>query len=160
IISFMFFFIELPIAHFADRKKRARIAAGGAVVWGVCSLCSGLAPNVWLFAGARAGASSGRAVNQGTHPSLLTDYYPIDARPGVFAAHSSASFVGRFIGPLLAGFVGYLLGWRWAFIVAAIPTFILVGFAFRLKEPTRGFHERSLMGTNDERAMTEETPDS
>jgi branched-chain amino acid transport system ATP-binding protein len=160
IVSFMFFFIELPIAHFADRKKRTRIAAGGAAVWGVFSLFSGLAPNVWLFAGARAGASSGRAVNQGTHPSLLTDYYPIDARPGVFAAHSSASFVGRFIGPLLAGFVGYLLGWRWAFIVAAIPTFILVGFAFRLKEPTRGFHERSLMGTDDETALTEEKPAS
>jgi ABC-type branched-subunit amino acid transport system ATPase component/predicted MFS family arabinose efflux permease len=160
IVSFMFFFIELPIAHFADRKKRTSIAAGGAAAWGCFSLFSGLAPNVWLFAAARAGASSGRAVNQGTHPSLLTDYYPVDARPGVFAAHSSASFVGRFIGPLMAGFIGYLLGWRWAFIIAAIPTFILVSFAFRLKEPTRGFHERALMGTDEETAHTEEKPAS
>ncbi|HEY7071459.1 MAG TPA: MFS transporter [Acidimicrobiales bacterium] len=160
IVSFMFFFIELPIAHFADRKKRTRIAAGGAAVWGVFSLFSGLAPNVWAFAGARAGASTGRAVNQGTHPSLLTDYYPPDARPGVFAAHSSASFVGRFIGPLMAGFVGYLLGWRWAFIFASIPTFILVSFAFKLKEPTRGRHERELMGSDKETAETEEKPAS
>jgi branched-chain amino acid transport system ATP-binding protein len=160
IVSFMFFFIELPIAHFADRKKRTRIAAGGAAAWGCFSMFSGLAPNVWLFAAARAGASTGRAVNQGTHPSLLTDYYPVDARPGVFAAHSSASFVGRFIGPLMAGFIGYLLGWRWAFIIAAIPTFILVSFAFRLKEPTRGFHERTLMGSDEETALTEEKPAS
>jgi ABC-type branched-subunit amino acid transport system ATPase component/MFS family permease len=160
IVSFLFFFIELPIAHFADRKKRTTIAAGGAAAWGCFSMFSGLAPNVWLFAAARAGASTGRAVNQGTHPSLLTDYYPVDARPGVFAAHSSASFVGRFIGPLMAGFIGYLLGWRWAFIIAAIPTFILVGFAFRLKEPTRGFHERALMGSDEETALTEEKPAS
>src|SRR5262245_66542503 len=32
IVSFMFFFIELPIAHFADRKKRTTIAAGRAAV--------------------------------------------------------------------------------------------------------------------------------
>ncbi len=160
IISFMFFFIELPIAHFADRKKRTTIAAGGAAAWGVFSLFSGLAPHVWGFAAARAGASTGRAVNQGTHPSLLTDYYPPDARPGVFAAHSAASFVGRFIGPLMAGFIGYLLGWRWAFIIAAIPTFILVSFAFRLKEPTRGLHERALMGADDETVHTEEKPAS
>ena len=160
IISFMFFFIELPIAHFADRKRRTTIAAGGAAAWGVFSLFSGLAPNVWGFAAARAGASSGRAVNQGTHPSLLTDYYPVDARPGVFAFHRSASFVGQFIGPLMAGFIGYLLGWRWAFIIAAIPTFVLVSFAFRLKEPIRGFHERALMGSDEETALTEEKPAS
>jgi branched-chain amino acid transport system ATP-binding protein len=160
IIGFLFFFLEIPIAHFADRRKRTRLAAGGAAIWGMFSVFSGLAPTVWLYAVARAGASSGRAVNQGTHPSLLSDYYPIDARPGVFAAHSSASIVGRFIGPIAAGFIGYWMGWRWSFILMGVPTLILVLFALRLREPVRGYHERSLMTNDDETALTEEKPAS
>jgi branched-chain amino acid transport system ATP-binding protein len=160
IIGFMFFFLEIPIAHFADRTRRTRIAAGGAALWGVFSVFSGLAPTVWLYAVARAGASSGRAVNQGTHPSLLADYYPIDARPGVYAAHRAASPVGQFIGPIAAGLIGYWLGWRWSFVLLGIPTLVLVLFAMRLREPVRGYHERSLMTDDEETALTEEKPAS
>ncbi len=160
IIGFLFVFLEIPIAHLADRRRRTRIAAGGAAAWGTFALLSGAAPGVGTYVAARAGASIGRSVNQGTHPSLLTDYYPVDARPGVFAMHSSASIVGRFVGPLVAGGVGYAFGWRWAFVAVAVPTFLLVASAFRLPEPVRGFHERTLMGGDDETARTEEAPAS
>ncbi len=160
IIGFMFFFIEIPIAHFADRRKRTTMAAGGAAIWGAFSIASGLAPGVWTYTAARAGASSGRAVNQGTHPSLLTDYYPVDARPGVFAFYRAASFVGRFVGPIMAGVIAVTLGWRWAFIIAGLPTLALVLLTRKLKEPIRGYHERSLMTENAETAKTEEAPAS
>ncbi|MGH9005649.1 MAG: MFS transporter, partial [Acidimicrobiia bacterium] len=160
IIGFMFFFLEIPIAHFSDRYRRTRIAAGGAALWGVFAVFSGLAPTVWLYAVARAGASSGRAVNQGTHPSLLADYYPVDTRPGVFALHRSASQIGQFIGPLAAGLIAFWMGWRWAFILLALPTYVFVLFALRLREPVRGAQERRLMGADRETVMTEEAPAS
>jgi branched-chain amino acid transport system ATP-binding protein len=160
IVGFMFFFIEIPIAHFADRRKRTTMAAGGAAVWGTFSVLSGLAPGVWTYAAARAGASSGRAINQGTHPSLLTDYYPVDARPGVFAFYRAANFVGRFVGPIMAGVIAVWWGWRWAFIIAGLPTLALVLLTRKLKEPIRGYHERTLMTDNTETAMTEEAPAS
>ena len=160
IIGFLFFFLEIPIAHFADRRRRTRMAAGGAALWGVFSALSGAATGVWTYGVARAGASIGRSVNQGTHPSLLADYYPVDARPGVYAAHTSANYVGRFAGPLLAGLIGFYLGWRWTFFLLAIPTYLLVAFALRLREPVRGAHERSLMGADEATALTEEAPAS
>ncbi|HYZ98224.1 MAG TPA: MFS transporter, partial [Acidimicrobiales bacterium] len=160
IIAFLFLVLEIPVAHLADRRRRTRIAGTGAGAWATFALLTGFAPGVVAYAIFRAGASIGRTVNQATHPSLLTDYYQVDARPGVFAMHRSASQVGQFIGPLLAGLIGYLMGWRWAFILLAIPTFFLVGFAFRLREPTRGYQERSLMGTDEETARTEEAPAS
>jgi branched-chain amino acid transport system ATP-binding protein len=160
IIGFLFFFLEIPIAHFADRRRRTRMAAGGAALWGVFSALSGAATGVWTYGVARAGASIGRSVNQGTHPSLLADYYPVDARPGVYAAHTSANYVGRFAGPLLAGVIGYYLGWRWTFFLLAIPTYLLVVFALRLREPVRGAQERSLMGADETTVLTEEAPAS
>ncbi|HET6948772.1 MAG TPA: MFS transporter, partial [Acidimicrobiales bacterium] len=160
IIGFLFFFIEVPIAHLADRARRTRIAGGGAAVWGTFAMLSGLAPGIWLYVVARAGASIGRSVNQGTHPSLLTDYYPIETRPGVFATHGSASIVGRFIGPLAAGAIGFYLSWRWSFVLLALPTFALVLVALRLREPVRGYHERKLVGGDEETARTEEAPAS
>ena len=74
-------------------------AAGGGVVGRVLRRSRGLAPTVWLFGGrprpapARAGPSTGA-----THQSLLADYYPVDARPGVFARPRRGQLVGQFIG--------------------------------------------------------------
>jgi branched-chain amino acid transport system ATP-binding protein len=160
IVGFLLIFLVIPIAHFADRRRRTRMAAGGAALWGVFAMATGLAPGVIALTVARAGAGLGRAVSGGTHPSLLADYYPVDTRPGVFALHRSASQIGQFIGPLAAGLIGFWLGWRWSFVLLAIPTYVLVLFATRLREPVRGAQERSLMGADRETVMTEEAPAS
>jgi ABC-type branched-subunit amino acid transport system ATPase component/MFS family permease len=160
IVGFLLIFLVIPIAHFADRRRRTRMAAGGAALWGVFAMATGLAPGVVALTLARAGAGLGRAVSGGTHPSLLADYYPVDTRPGVFALHRSASQIGQFVGPLAAGLIGFWLGWRWSFVLLAIPTYVLVLFATRLREPVRGAQERSLMGADRDTVMTEEAPAS
>ncbi len=60
----------------------------------------------------------------------------------------------------MAGVIAVTLGWRWAFIIAGLPTLALVLLTRKLKEPIRGYHERSLMTQNAETAMTEEAPAS
>jgi ABC-type branched-subunit amino acid transport system ATPase component/MFS family permease len=160
LVGFILIFAVIPIAHLADRRNRTNMAAGGAAAWGVFAFATGLAPNVFFYAGARAGSALGRIFSTGTHPSLLSDYYPVDARAGVFALHRSASQVGQFVGPLAAGLIAYWLGWRWSFFLLAIPTYILVLFALRLREPVRGAQERRLMSTDEETIMTEEAPAS
>src|SRR5439155_7861984 len=42
------------------------------------------------------------------------------------------------VGGPLAGFLGELIGWRWTFVILAIPTFLLVAAMLPLKEPRRG----------------------
>ncbi|HEX6166312.1 MAG TPA: MFS transporter [Acidimicrobiales bacterium] len=152
--------LALPIGFYADRWKRVPIAATGASVWGVFSVLTGLANNLWVLGGARAGAGLGRAVNDPVHNSLLADYYDIPARPRVYAVHRYANALGQFLGPMSAGLIAYAFGWRAPFLVFGIVTGVFVLLTLRLREPVRGHYERKAMGASAEVADTEETPPS
>ena len=148
--------LALPIGFYGDRGRRTSIAAGGAGVWGLFSLLTAAASNLWMLGAARAGAGLGRAVNDPTHNSLLADYYDIPARPRIYAVHRYANALGQFLGPLVGGLVAFALGWRAPFVVFAVVTIVLVLLALRLREPVRGRFERRAMGVSAEVADTEE----
>ncbi|HVM07943.1 MAG TPA: MFS transporter [Acidimicrobiales bacterium] len=160
LVALAVLFLEIPLAHVADRKSRTKIAAAGAAVWGIFSILTGFAPTVVLLGLMRIGAGLGRTVVGATHFSLLSDYYPVDRRPAVYAFHRAANSVGQFFGPIMAGVIAYLLGWRAPFILFGIPTLLLVLQALRLKEPVRGNQDRRMMGASEEVAETEEEPAS
>ena len=152
--------LSVPIGFLADRHRRVPIAIGGAVVWGLFSLLTGFATATWVVLIARAGSQLGEAANGPTHNSLLADYYPFDARNGVFSFQRSAVAVGAGLGPLIAGPVAAAYGWRVPFIVFAFPTAIMVILALRMREPIRGHFERAAMGASDETIATEDVPPS
>jgi ABC-type branched-subunit amino acid transport system ATPase component/sugar phosphate permease len=149
--------IGLPLAFFADRRSRVRIATGGAGLWGGFSLLTGLAPNLGVLAVARAGAGIGRAVNTPTHFSLIADYYPTSVRPKVYGVHRSANSTGQILGPLAGGVLALFFGWRAPFVLFAVPTAVFVVLALRLREPPRGAEERRALGAEEDVALTEET---
>ncbi|MGH2758838.1 MAG: MFS transporter [Actinomycetota bacterium] len=150
--------LEIPIAFQSDRLSRVRIATLGAGAWGMFSLLTGLAPTLAILVVARIGSGLGRAVNTPTHNSLLSDYYDVDVRGKVYGAHRAANSVGQFLGPAIGGVLAYYFGWRAPFLVFAVPTILFVVLALRLREPTRGAHERRAMGASAETVETEEAP--
>ncbi len=152
--------LSVPIGFIADRRRRVPIAIGGAVIWGAFSLLTGFATATWVLFIARAGSQLGEAANAPTHNSLLADYYPFEARNGVFSFHRASLALGAAIGPLVAGTVGAAFGWRVPFIVFAFPTAIMVLLALRLREPIRGHYERAAMGASEDSISTEELPPS
>ena len=152
--------VEVPLSFYCDRRRRVRIAAVGAAIWGLFSIGTGLAISVPMLIAMRIGAGGGRAVVTPTHSSLLADYYEPAARVKVFAAHRQANSVGQILGPLLAGVLASLLGWRFPFLLFAFPTLALVALATRLREPVRGFHERRAAGATDAEAGTEDAPET
>ena len=152
--------LQIPIAQYSDRHKRVPVALGGAVVWAIFSVMTGLVSTVFMLGVARAGSGIGKAVVDPTHNSLLADYYPPDNRPGVYSFHRAANAVGQFLGPLLAGLLAYWFSWRVPFIVFAIPTVILVVLGLKMREPVRGHWEREAMGASAETVDTEEDPAS
>src|SRR5581483_4859974 len=158
VIELVAILLGLPLAYWADRRSRVRLARRGATLWGTFSLATGLAPNVGLLAAARAGAGMGRAVVTPTHFSLLADYYPPEIRSKVFGTHRAANSVGQFIGPILAGGLALWLGWRAPFVLFVVPTMVFVTLAHRLSEPARGAHERRAAGATEEACLTEEEP--
>lgn len=148
--------LQVPIAQYADRSKRVRLAIIGAVAWGFFSGMTGLAVGVVLFTIARSGSAVGKAVIDPTHNSLLADYYPISSRTKVYSTHRAANAIGAFVGPVVAGLLAYAFDWRVPFIVFVVPTLIFVVMALRLPEPIRGKWERQAMGMSDAVADTEE----
>ena len=74
----------------------------------------------------------------------------------VFSVHRPASSVGQILGPLAAGLLASLLGWRAPFLVFGLPAAALVLLALRLPEPVRGRHERRAAGADESLAAVEE----
>ena len=150
--------LSLPIAHYADRLNRTRMARFGACLWSGFSLCTGFAVNVIHVAFARIGSGIGKTVNDSTHNSLIADYYSVSVRPAVYSAYRSANSVGLFLGPLAAGFLALWFSWRVPFILFAFPTVVFILLSRRLKEPARGVQDRRALGVSEEKAVIEETP--
>jgi branched-chain amino acid transport system ATP-binding protein len=136
--------LQIPLAHHADRSSRVRLARLGAAIWAVFAFSTGMAFAVWALVASRIGAGLGKTVVVPVHGSLLSDYYPLERRVRVFSFHGMANSLGQIIGPLAAGGIAYLLGWRAPFLVFALPTIVLVVLSLRLVEPRRGQFEASL----------------
>ena len=152
---------QVLIGYYADRFSRTRLATAGAAVWCLFTLGTGLAPVIGVLILMRAFSATGRAVNDPTHRSLLADYYPPEVRTKVYGAHYAANSFGQFAGPLIGGLLGRAFSWRAPFLVFWIPTAILVGLAiWKLRDPTRGAHERRAMGASEDAIQTEEAPPS
>jgi ABC-type branched-subunit amino acid transport system ATPase component/MFS family permease len=152
--------LQVPIAWLSDRQSRVKLMLMGASVFALFTVGTGLATTVWILILMRTGSGVGLATVWPTHNSLLSDWFPIAARPRVFSFHRAANAVGAFVGPLTAGALAAWLGWRAPFFVFAVPTVVLVLLGLRLTEPVRGQQERRAMGASDEAILTEEPPPS
>ena len=150
------------IGFYADRLSRVRIAVLGASTWGIFTLLTGIVPVVGLLIAVRCLTAIGRAVNDPTHSSLLSDYYPPESRVKVFGVHRAANAIGLCAGPLLGGLLAGLFDtWRAPFLIFWIPTIVLVVIAaVKLRDPVRGNHERRTMGAAEDAIATEEAPPS
>ncbi len=131
--------LAVPVGYYGDRLPRRNLVITGAIIAGVFSFFTGLAPLIGFLILARLGNGIGRLMNDSIHNSLLADYYKPFDRPRVFAAHRNAIYVGSIVGSALAGIAAALFGWRFAFLVLIGPIVItaLVG-ATKLKDPVRG----------------------
>ena len=130
--------LAIPLGFYGDRLPRRTLVVVGAIVAGVFSFGTGLAGSVLLLALIRIGNGVGVLVNDPIHRSLLSDYYPPEARPTVFATHANAVRYGSIVGAGLAGAIAFAFGWRAAFMVLIIPIVVVAIIAIRLPEVHRG----------------------
>jgi branched-chain amino acid transport system ATP-binding protein len=152
--------LEVPLAYYADRLPRARLAVIGAMVWAIFGIFTGLATTLLMLAIARSGSGMGRAVVNPTHNSLIADYYPIEVRADVYGFHRMANAVGQFVGPFLGGLLAFWFSWRVPFFVFVVPTLVFAFLGLRMLEPKRGHWERHAAGASTEIVETDEVPPS
>ena len=136
----------VPMGALADRTKRTWVAAGATLVWSGMVALTGMVRNAFQMFLARAATGIGQSNVLPVHNALLTDNYPIAARGRIFGVYGMASPAGRVVAPVTAGAIaaiaGGLAGWRWAFIIIAIPAAVLGLVALTLHEPRRGQNEQ------------------
>lgn len=128
---------SIPFGVLADRARRTRILGFTVALWGVAMLWSATAGSfdklLWsrLFLGV-VNASAGPVV-----ASMVGDYFPSAERGRIYGYILTGELVGSGIGFAVTGDVA-ALSWRAAFVILALPTFLLARYVLRLPEPARG----------------------
>ncbi len=128
---------SIPFGVLADRARRTRILGFTVALWGVAMLWSATAGSferlLWsrLFLGV-VNASAGPVV-----ASMVGDYFPSAERGRIYGYILTGELLGSGIGFAVTGDVA-ALSWRAAFVILALPTFVLARYVLRLPEPARG----------------------
>jgi MFS family permease len=126
------------LGYLGDRGSRLRLTVGGACLWGVAAILTGLAPVLAVLVLARLVGGVGLLATQTIYPSLISDYYPPEGLAQIFAVYLIGSTALGLMGSPLAGAIGSAVGWRPTFVVLAVPTFLFAALAARyLTDPAR-----------------------
>ncbi len=135
----------LPMGWLADRYRRAPIIGWATAFFSLMVFACGFAANAFSLFWSRFGVGIAKSNTFPVQGSLIADAYPISVRGRVNASVAGAARLAAVLSPAVVGGIAALAGgtegWRWAYIVLAIPTLPLAILAFRIPEPPRGQHE-------------------
>jgi MFS family permease len=131
------------VARIAERRRRLTLVAIGTLLWSIATLACGAATSFATFALARVGVGVGEAVGLPATQSVVSDYFPKEKRTTAMSILLLAPPVGAFLGSAGGAIIAGAYGWRMAFIVAALPGFLLAAVvALTVAEPARGQHDQ------------------
>jgi branched-chain amino acid transport system ATP-binding protein len=149
---------SLPLGYLADRTRRVRFVRAAAIGTGAAAAVQGLAPGVGALAGGRALATLAPELAKPAAFPLMTDFYPPRSRGRAFAAYYAAGQAGVIAGPLLAGALGTVFGWRAALVTVGVAGTLAGLVAFAVREPRRGALDRIDAGAAPDDVAVEDPP--
>ncbi|MCJ1960973.1 MFS transporter [Novosphingobium sp. 2637] len=151
VFALFYALFSLPLGRLADGWIRTKLLAICIAIWSVSTLMAAFASGFALLALSRLGVGIGEAAAQPTGNSLIFDVIPKGRRSFAMAAVAIAIALGLGASMMLGGIAADwwnhafttgaplgLSGWQFAFVVAALPGFILVLLLLREPEPERG----------------------
>jgi len=132
-------FMQVPAGALGDGIGKKRILVAAPIWWGISSLLTGLAPSVSLLFVSRFLTGLGQGTYFGNDRPVIAAYTP----PERMAFGQGVSFtglgVGMALGIALAGLIADAWGWRWVFILFAVPAVVAGLVVWRtILEPPRG----------------------
>ena len=131
--------LVVPAGRLADTRSRKMVLSVVILTWGLLTFGAAAAPTFILFFVARVLLGVATPLNIPASASIVGDAYRTEARTKAFAIVRVMEYLGFPLGVLIGGVVGATLGWRSAFLVAAVPAVLLSAYiALRFREPKRG----------------------
>ena len=139
--SFAIFYtlMGIPLARLADSWVRRHLLLLSLLAWSGMTTVCGLAQTFWQLLLARIGVAVGEAGAMPASHSMISDLFAPNQRGTAISIFSLGIPLGTAAGLLVGGAINDLFGWRIAFMVVAIPGFLIAIIGhFTLKEPKRG----------------------
>jgi len=75
--------------------------------------------------------------------SMAGDMFPVKSRTAATALWSGCTGIGALMGQYVAGLLGPVRGWRFPFLIVALPGMVAAGLVLLLPDPVRGRHEEA-----------------
>jgi len=152
VFAFFYALFSLPLGRLADGWVRTRLLAITLAFWSLATGLAAAAQGFALLALSRLGVGIGEGAAQPAGFSLVFDRYAKPRRGFATAVIAAAIALGLGGSSVLGGVTADwwdhrhaggvaplgLKGWQFAFLVAALPGFILAALMWRLPEPRRG----------------------
>ena len=128
---------SLPLGVLADRVTRTRMLGAAIVLWGIAMIWSASVSTFGHLLLARVFLGGVTAAAGPTIASLVGDWFNSAERGRIYGYILSGELIGSAIGFAVTGGVA-ALSWRAAFVILALPAFVLGWLVFKLPEPARG----------------------
>jgi EmrB/QacA subfamily drug resistance transporter len=109
----------------------------GAVVFGLCSLIGGAAPNDAVVIGARVLQGVGGAILFTVSVAVVTNAFPAASVQRAVGLVFGISALGQALGPLAGGFFTELVSWRWVLWINVPVCLAIVALALSSVEDSR-----------------------
>jgi MFS family permease len=138
---------SLPFGVLADKAPRTRTLGITIFLWGVAMLWSATSSSFGHLLAARAFLGVVTAAAGPIVASLVGDLFDGDERGRIYGYILTGEMIGGGIGFAVTGDVA-ALSWRLAFVLLAVPAFLLAWFIFHLPEPRRAGQGVSRGGGN------------
>ncbi|MGX1220011.1 EmrB/QacA subfamily drug resistance transporter [Streptomyces ambofaciens] len=130
-----------------DRFGRRRIFVLGLVWFAVASLLCAVAPDTTTLIAARALQGVGGALlTPGSLAIIEASFHP-DDRPRAIGLWSGFGGIGAALGPFVGGWLVDGPGWRWTFVLSAVPALLCVPVALRHVPESMGAPRREAVST-------------
>jgi MFS family permease len=145
-------FMAIPLGRLADTTNRRNVIVAGVFTWTIATLCCGLAGGFVVLFVMRMFVGVGEATLSPAGYSLLSDYFPKETLSRAISIFTGMSFAGSGLALILGGFLlaqlegaqtvalplfGRVEDWQAAFIIAAIPGFMVALLMLTVREPPR-----------------------
>ena len=128
---------SVPFGALADRMPRTRVLGVAVAVWGVAMIWSATTGSFGHLLLARLFLGVVTAVAGPVVASLIGDYFPSSERGRVYSYVLTGELLGGGLGFAVTGDIA-ALSWRAAFVILALPAFVLAWYVVRMPEPQRG----------------------